>query len=201
MTATLRLSCDGEMLGSIAGKHALVELGLCTIDEQEICTFSVTVQPDGEAYEYGAREALRRPYQFFKENGQLPQEAAHLFIRFLENVAQGRKIELIFVNPGFDFAFIKTLLARYCADKVDLVGFRSYDITSYGCAALDLPLANGMSTGKLLAEAKIRYPMIAAAHSLLYQQNKRHNALEDALLQAELLRMLEKIIEKRCSNA
>lgn len=194
VTETCRLSCDGEMLGSIAGKHALVEIGVCTLDALVPRKWSVLIRPDGEAYEYGAKQVLRRPYEEYVTRGLLPQDATHSFIDFLGNVSGKLPPELIFVNPAFDFAFLKSLLARYSEDMVTVIGFRAYDITSYACAVFGRKLGNNMSTSKVWKLMAYHFPEI---YKKWYTGNSKHSAEEDAVDQAKLLTALEEIVFSR----
>ena len=98
-----RLHVDGEMLGGIPGKHPLVEIGCCSVDEPKAPTFSVLIRPpEGAPYEYGARKVLRRPFEEYVRDGLNPQDASHMFIEFLKSSAKGRQLEVSCVNPGFD---------------------------------------------------------------------------------------------------
>ena len=190
-TNVCRLHVDGEMLGGIPGKHPLVEIGCCSVDEPKAPTFSVLIRPPKSApYEYGARKVLRRPFEECVRDGINPQDASHAFIEFLKSAARGRKLEISCVNPGFDIGFIKFFLSTYADDETGAVGYKSYDVVSYACAAFRLPLTD-MSTGKA-------WTLLRERHTLIYDRHfvgiGTHTALVDALAQTALLRALEEMV-------
>lgn len=184
-----RFHVDGEMLGSIPGKHPLVEIGCCTVSTRgSMETFEVLICPHDAPYEYGAYKVLRRPYQDYVVSGVDPRDAAHRFIDFLKRVAAGRKIEISCVNPGFDFGFLKTFLSMYANDETGIVGFKSYDVVSYACGVFRQPLGE-MSTSKAWDLIRLHAP---ALYEEYYPGQVTHNALQDAIDQTMLLLTLEK---------
>ena len=190
-TNVCRLHIDGEMLGSIPGKHPLVEIGCCSVDESKARTFSVLIRPPEDApYEYGAREVLRRPFEEYVRDGLNPQDASHAFIEFLKSAARGRKLEISCVNPGFDIGFIKFFLSAYADDETGAVGYKSYDIVSYACAAFRLPLTN-MSKSRAWSLLRERHTLIYDKH---FAGEGTHTALTDALSQTTLFCALEEMV-------
>ena len=189
-----RFHLDGEMLGSIPGKHALVEIALCTVAPKgESETFSVLIRPEGGPYEYGAMQVLRRSYEEYLRVGIDPRDASHKLIEFIRRVAGRRKIEISCVNPGFDIGFIKVFLEKYASDETGVTGFKSYDVVSYACASFGLSLSD-MSTGKawklLLEKAK-------HLHDKYFEGVGNHNALVDAIAQTSLLLALEEYVREK----
>jgi hypothetical protein len=188
---TCRISLDAEMLGGIVGFHSIVEIGACNIEPKEtIKKFSVLIQPAGGSYEYGARRVLRRPYSDFQRDGIDPRDAAHQFIEFLNEVSSGKNVEIICVNPGFDFGFLKNFLHTHCSDTVGVIGYKAFDITSYMCAVFGLPVGS-MSTGKAWKIIQAQYPRL---YEQYYPGEASHSATQDAVDQAMLLIAAEKIV-------
>ena len=194
-SAVCRFHLDGEMLGSIPGKHALVEIALCTVAQKgERQEFYVLIRPDGGPYEYGAMRVLRRSYEDYLRDGIDPRDAAHKLIEFLKSISNGRKIEISCVNPGFDIGFLKVFLAFYADDEVGVIGFKSYDVVSYACASFDLPLSE-MSTGKAWRLLLEKAPYL---HLKYFKGEGNHNASVDTDAQTDLLLALEEYVwEKR----
>lgn len=189
-----RFHLDCEMLGSIPGKHALVEIALCTVvPTEESETFAVLIRPDGGPYEYGAKKVLRRSYEEYVLDGFDPRDAAHKVIEFLKLISKGRKIEISCVNPGFDIGFVKVFLDRYASDEVGVVGFKSYDVVSYACAAFGFRLTN-MSTGKAW---KLLFERARHLYDKYYKEREKHTALVDVIAQTELLLALEEYVREK----
>lgn len=186
-----RFHLDGEMLGSIPGKHPLVEIGCCTVSPLDAMkTFEVLICPYDAPYEYGAYRVLRRPYEEYRNKGVDPRDAAHRFIDFLKDVASGRKIEISCVNPGFDFGFIKTFLSMYADDETRIIGYKSYDVISYACGVFRQPLSE-MSARKAWALIKDQAPSV---YEKYFPGVIIHNALKDAVDQTMLLLALEECV-------
>lgn len=186
-----RFHVDGEMLGSIPGKHPLVEIGCCTVSLRDSMeTFEVLIRPYDAPYEYGAYKVLRRPYEEYRDKGVDPRDAAHMFIDFLKRVADGRKIEISCVNPGFDFGFFKNFLSTYADDETGIIGFKSYDVVSYACGVFRKPLSE-MSTCKAWTLIKSRAPSV---YEKYFPGTITHNALKDAIDQTMLLLALEECV-------
>ncbi len=190
-TNVCRFHFDGEMLGSVAGKHPLVEIGCCTVSRPEdMKKFEVLIRPFDAPYEYGARNVLRRPYQEYHDCGVDPRDAAHAFIDFLKSVAGGRKIEISCVNPGFDIGFLKVFLSTYADDEVGVIGYKAYDVVSYACGVFRLPLSQ-MSAVKAWGLLKEWSKEI---HDKYFRGLITHNALQDAIDQTMLLLALEEYV-------
>lgn len=186
-----RFHIDGEMLGSIPGKHPLVEIGCCTVTPRDSMeTFEILISPYDAPYEYGAYKVLRRPYEEYRASGVDPRDAAHQFIDFLKRVARGRKIEISCVNPGFDFGFLKMFLSMYADDETGVVGFKPYDVVSYACGVFRRPLSE-MSTSKAWALIKSQAPSV---HEKYFPGTITHKALKDAIDQTMLLLALEECV-------
>lgn len=191
-TEICRFHFDGEMLGGVPGTYSLVEIGCCTIDDKDQKTSSILVRPDCTSYEYGAFKVLRRPYSEYIASGVLPQDAAHQFISFLLDTAQGRSVEISCVNPGFDFGFLKVFLEKHAPDTVSCIGFKAFDVVSYACGVFALPLGS-MSTGKAW---RILKEMVPELHRNYFPGDGTHNALQDALDQTKLLLALEAYVRQ-----
>ena len=183
-----RFHFDGEMLGSIPGKHPLVEIGCCNVvPRSEMKTFEGLIRPFDAPYEYGARRVLRRSYEEYMSNGEDGRDVAHRFIDYLHSTAGGRKIEISCVNPGFDIGFLKVFLDAYANDEVTVIGYKTYDVVSYACGVFKLPLSE-MSKGKAWEMIKQKS---AEIYNKYFPGEMTHNALQDAIDQTALLLALE----------
>ena len=171
------ISVDVETAGPNPGGYAMLSIGACTVAEP-VETFYVEIKPDKDAFSLEALEVSGLSMDELRENGVPPERAMGQFADWVNNVTpeNNRPIFVAF-NAPFDWAFVNDYFHRYLGHNP--FGHSALDMKAYFMGASGVAWSD---TGfeKATSYYKINHPLT-------------HNALQDALDQAELFRkMLEK---------
>ena len=167
------ISVDVEASGPNPGDYSLLAIGACVAYEPTT-TFSVELQPVNDAFTPEAMAVGGLDLERLRADGVPPEQGMR---RFSDWVTQStpRDQHPVFVgfNAPFDWMFVADYFHRFLGEN------------PFGHKALDIKALFMGTTGNRWGETSYRD---LAAHYRLEQRSLTHNALEDALAQAALLR-------------
>lgn len=168
------ISVDVETSGPIPGEYSLLTIGAVNVDDPSQ-TFECTLKPLSRNADPKAMEVIGLSLEDLERTGVTPQEAMSRFSQWLEEVIDVNE-SAVFVgfNASFDWSFINYYFHRFAGENP--FGFSALDIKAYymgrmGCSWSDT-----------------RSSKIAAV--LRPKTRGTHDALDDALYQAELFRLI-----------
>ena len=170
------ISVDVETAGPNPGQYAMLSIGACTVTEP-VETFYVEIQPDQEAFSLEAIQVSGLSMDELRKNGVPPEQAMRQFADWVIKITPPnyRPIFVAF-NAPFDWMFVNDYFHRYLGQN------------PFGHSALDMKAffmgARGVTWGDTGFEKVTKYYKI--------DRPLTHNALQDALDQAEVFKkMLE----------
>ncbi|CAM2187882.1 3'-5' DNA exonuclease Cap18 [Paraburkholderia sacchari] len=168
------ISVDVETAGPIPGEYSLLSIGACNADEPAQ-TFACKLKPTTRNADPAALKVTGLSLERLEHEGLEPHAAMQAFQEWVELVA-GADGSPVFVgfNAAFDWSFVNYYFHRYLGKNP--FGFAALDIKS-------LYMGTVRSTW-----SGTRSSQIAAA--LKPSLKSDHDALHDALYQAELFRTI-----------
>lgn len=173
---------DVETAGGIPDEYALLSIGACTVVHPRQ-TFYIELQPDRDAYDPQAMAIHGLSLETLRRDGVPPALAMKQFETWV-NQAVPPTLKPIFVafNAPFDWMFVHTYFLRYL--KRNPFGHKALDIKAFymGMSAKPWERTSGAELHRLVRQA----------------DGLTHNALQDAIDQAELF---EKLLDQIESNS
>jgi DNA polymerase III epsilon subunit-like protein len=175
------ISIDVETSGPIPGEFSLLSIGACHVDD-EAKTFSCELKPINGNADPKALEVSGLSLEALARTGRPPEVAMAEFASWIQQTT-GDDATPIFVgfNAPFDWSFINYYFHKFVG--ANPFGFSALDIKAYYMGA----------TGSSWRETRSS----AIESDLKPQHRSDHNALHDALYQAELFRLMRKRIGLR----
>jgi DNA polymerase III epsilon subunit-like protein len=169
------ISIDIEAAGPVPSTFSMLSLGAVVVDDPKK-TFYVELKPVNDKFAPDAMKVVGRTLQDFAKNGREPKEVMIAFRDWLVSVAAAAKPVFVGFNAAFDWAFVNFYFHEYLGENP--FGFGGIDIKSYymgmtGCTWEDT------RSSHMRSELKGPSP-----HT--------HNALDDAVEQAEMFRRMMK---------
>lgn len=171
-TSEVYISVDVETAGPVPGAYSLLTIGACDAFETTQ-TFSCEIKPINDAAVPAALKVSGLSLQDLAKTGLEPNDAMAKFANWIEAVAHGRTPVFVGFNAPFDWAFINHYFHQFHGGN------------PFGFSALDIKALYMGATGCSWAET--RSSKVAERVSPTLEGN--HNALQDALYQAELFRL------------
>ena len=170
------ISVDVETAGPIPGEYSLLSIGACDV-EDDSKTFACELQPINQNAVPKALEVTGLSLERLEKEGLSPKVAMQQFSDWVESIA-GSEHDVVFVgfNAPFDWSFINYYFHKYLG--ANPFGFMALDIKSYYMGKMKCDWKDTTSS-------KI-------AKKINPQRRGDHDALHDALYQAEIFRMLQK---------
>jgi len=167
------ISVDIEASGPIPGEYSMLELGACNAYD-ETQTFQCKFKPTTMRAAPGALEVSGLSLEELAGVGVEPDDGMIRFKLWIHSLV-GEDAVPVFVglNAPFDWSFINYYFHRYVGENP--FGFRALDVKSYYMGAAGCSWADTRSS------------QIAA--NLNPTRRGDHDALHDALYQAELFRL------------
>lgn len=167
----LFISVDIETTGPIPEEYSMYQLGACLVKETSEKFFE-EIQPLNENYVLEALTSCGVTIEELKIKGSPPQEAMQKFAEWIKKVSTARKKRPVFTafNATFDWMFIHWYMHKFLGSNP--FGISGLDIKAYYM---------GFKRCSWEETRKSRIPKIF--HS---QRPHTHNALDDAIEQAEL---------------
>lgn len=174
------ISVDIEASGPIPGEYSMLSIGACRVDNWDK-TFECELQPINANYDPAAMEATGLKLENFEKNGLPPTEAMNLFTGWLEKQKQSDgKLVFVGFNAPFDWSFINYYFLKYCHKNP--FGFSALDIKAY---YMGITGCHWSETSSSQIAKKVNPEKIGD-----------HNPLHDALYQAELFTLINKLNSK-----
>ena len=167
-------SVDIETAGPNPGQYSLLSIGACTVDERR-STFYVELQPVNEEMTSESFVIHQLELDRFIEIGQPPLNALEKFENWiLSNCQSGSRAVFVAFNAPFDWMFINDYFHRYLGRN------------PFGHSAVDIKSLYMGLTGVDWSLTSMRF----VGQSYLQGQALSHNALEDALNQADIFEQM-----------
>ena len=167
------VSVDVETSGPIPGRYSLLSIGACTIYGDDV--FSCELKPLNGNADPKAMEVIGLSLDDLKQTGLTPQRAMSRFSNWLDGI-RGQMGSLVFVglNAPFDWSFVNYYFHRFM--RRNPFGYTALDIKAYymGVTGCRWTHATSTAMSKTLRPSKV----------------PDHDALHDALFQAELFRLI-----------
>lgn len=170
------VSVDVETAGPIPGEYSLLSIGACSVDEPH-WTFSMELKPINSNADPKALEVTGLSLEDLEQTGTAPPDAMRAFAIWLEELRRNDEmLVLVGLNAPFDWSFVNYYFHRFFGSNP--FGFAALDIKAYymgvfGCRWTDT------TSSKM---AGVLDPQLSGDH----------DALHDALYQAELFRLMRK---------
>jgi len=173
------ISVDIEAAGPVPATYSMLSVGAAAVDDPKE-TFYVELKPTSDQFVPDAMKVIGRTLQDFAEKGRAPKDAMGDFSEWLARVGKNGKPVFVGFNAVFDWAFVNFYFHHFLGENP--FGFGGIDIKSYymgmtGCRWDDT------RSSRISSEFKGPAP-----HT--------HNALDDAIEQAEIFRRMKKAAGK-----
>lgn len=170
------ISVDVETAGPIPGKYSLLSIGACLVeDDGQI--FECILKPTSDDFDPKALEVSGLSFDLLRAKGLPPSEAMSAFKDWIDSVT-GKGATPVFVgfNAPFDWSFINYYFHMYLGSNP--FGFTALDIKA-------LYMGSAKSSWRDTRSSKM-------AEKLNPSGQGTHDALSDAIYQAELFRLVMK---------
>jgi ribonuclease T len=169
------ISVDVETAGPIPGEYSLLSIGACNVD-RPARTFACELKPLNRNAVPEAIKVTGLSLDELEQRGLAPQDAMRQFDSWLQGEVAAEDSTLVFVglNAPFDWSFVNYYFHRYLGRNP--FGFTALDIKAYYMGV----------TGCRWSETRSS----RMAVYLKPQRSADHQALSDALYQAELFRLI-----------
>lgn len=170
----LFVSVDVETAGPIPGEYSLLSIGACLVSDPGV-TFSCEMRPINDNADPAALKVSGLSLDSLKETGLDPAEAMAQFGNWLEqSVGSERRAVFVGFNAPFDWSFVNYYFHRFTGRN------------PFGFAALDIKALYMGATGCDWSDTRSS----RIAEHLKPELRGDHDALNDALYQAELFRLI-----------
>jgi ribonuclease T len=170
------ISVDVEAAGPLPPTYSMLSLGAVVVDDPQ-ATFYVEFKPLNDKSVPAAMKVVGRTLQGFARTGRDPKDAMAGFRDWLGSVAKAATPVFVGFNATFDWAFVNFYFHQYLGENP--FGIGGLDIKSYYM---------GLSGGTWEDTRSSRI----AAEFKDSSRRHTHNALDDALEQAELFRRMRR---------
>ncbi len=174
------VSVDIEAAGPVPMTYSMLSLGAAVVDDPKE-TFYVELKPTNDQFVPEAMKVVGKTLRDFEKSGSTPQEAMGQFRDWLARVAKNGKPVFVGFNAVFDWAFVNFYFHQFLGENP--FGFGGIDIKSY---YMGMTGASWEDTRSSRISAELKGPSL---HT--------HNALDDAVEQAEMFRRMRKKATER----
>ncbi|MDM8532885.1 exonuclease domain-containing protein [Anaerolineales bacterium HSG25] len=167
------ISVDIEASGPVPGEYSMLSMGACVVYDTAQ-TFYAELKPLNQKFVPAALEVAGLSLSELAETGLEPQVGMTQFEGWVKTVANGDKPVFVAFNATFDWMFTTYYFHRFLGRNP--FGISGLDVKAYYMGKLDTSW--GQTTKRNI---KPRF---------MSKRQHTHNALDDALEQAELFRNL-----------
>jgi ribonuclease T len=169
----LFISVDVETAGPIPGRYSLLSIGACDVYDPAR-QFSCELKPITTAFVPEALAVTGLSLDALAERGLDPKDAMKRFAAWARSLSQnGESLVFVGFNAAFDWSFVNYYFHQFLGDNP--FGFAALDIKSLYMGAAGCDWSNTRSSRMVEA--------------LKPRSAGNHNALQDAIFQAELFRL------------
>lgn len=166
------ISVDVEASGPVPGVYSLLSIGASHVYD-EAANFECILKPVFPKYDPKAVEVTGFDLNVLMRDGLPPATAMAKFAEWVEDSSKGRTPVFVGMNAAFDWSFVNYYFHVF------------HKSNPFGFAPLDIKALFMGVTGSRWADSKSS----SMSKLLLPNRKANHNALEDALAQAELFRL------------
>lgn len=167
-------SVDVETSGPIPGEFSLLTIGACVVDD-ETKTFSARLKPLNQNFIPAAMEVTGLSLDELERTGLAPDAAMSAFGQWVAECARdGSTPVFVGLNAPFDWGFINFYFHKFLG------------LNPFGFSALDIKALYMGATGCTWKETSSSQ----IAKRVSANRSGTHDALDDALYQAELFRLV-----------
>ncbi len=174
------ISVDVETAGPIPGEYSMLTLGACCVDDTSR-TFSCSIKPISDKFVPEALEVTGLSLDTLAKNGLPPDVAMRNFAVWVESLCPQLELPVfVGLNAPFDWSFVNYYFHRFTGTN------------PFGFTALDIKAVYMGATGSMWQDTRSS----AMASRLNPTLQGDHDALHDALYQAELFRLTRGLIKR-----
>ncbi|RLM19144.1 DNA polymerase III subunit epsilon [Brenneria alni] len=174
------ISVDVETAGPIVGEHSMLTVGACLAHQPEV-SFSVMLKPISDKSIAEALEVSGLTLMQAERDGLMPVEAMSKFAAWIAtNLPKDSTPVFVGLNAPFDWGFVNHYFLKYLGDN------------PFGFTALDIKALFMGVTGCSWYETRSS----AIDKVVNPSQKGDHDALHDAIYQAELFRRIYDLSQK-----
>lgn len=172
-TAEVYISIDVEAAGPVPGEYSMLSLGACLVDAPKT-NYYVEFRPTSLRFVPEALQVGGLSLEQLQETGHEPAKAMGKLRDWVLQMAASRRPVFVGFNASFDWSFVNWYFHMYLGENP--FGIGALDIKAYymgltGCAWSET------TSGQLMPEFQ------PTSH-------QTHNALDDAIAQAEIFAKL-----------
>lgn len=170
-------SVDIESSGPIPGEYSMLSIGACLVDAPET-TFERTFKPLNRNADPEALAVTGFTLEELELSGMKPKQAMTELDLWVQEACVGNAMPVfVGLNAPFDWSFVNYYFHRFCGSNP--FGFTALDIKAYYMGV----------TGSSWRDTRSS----AMSSRLRTTQSGNHNALQDAVYQAELFRLVREL--------
>lgn len=171
------ISVDVETSGPIPGEFSMLTLGACCVDDPSK-NFACSFKPINENFVPEALEVTGLSLARLAEEGLAPDIAMRKFAAWVGSLStEGHTPVFVGLNAPFDWSFVNYYFHRFAG--ANPFGFTAVDIKALFMGATGCAWQDTRSS--------------AIAHRVHPTLQGNHDALHDALYQAELFRLIRQL--------
>lgn len=171
------ISVDIESSGPIPGEYSMLSIGACLVDAPET-TFERTFKPLNRNADPEALAVTGFTLAELELSGTKPQQVMNELQLWVKAACSGDAMPVfVGLNAPFDWSFVNYYFHRFCGSNP--FGFTALDIKAYYMGV----------TGSSWRDTRSS----AMASRLRTIQADNHNALQDAVYQAKLFRLVREL--------
>ena len=174
------ISVDIEASGPIPVVFSMLSIGACLV-EDDLITFKRLLKPISDGFDPKAMEVSKMTLADLRATGMEPTIAMAEFRNWVVAVSKDRTPVFVGLNAAFDWSFVNYYFHRFLSDN------------PFGFAPLDIKAFYAGVTGSTWMDAKSS----KMTKKLGATKVANHDALEDAIAQAELFRLSLEYTAKR----
>lgn len=167
------ISIDVETAGPIPGEYSMLSIGACVVADSS-ATFECEFKPINDRFVPEALEVSGLSLDRLKRDGMEPEAAMRRFRAWIDEVAGDATPVFVGFNAPFDWSFVNYYFHKFTGENP--FGFTALDIKALWMGVSGCTWADTRSS--------------RIAEEIHPQLNGDHDALHDALYQAELFRLI-----------
>jgi DNA polymerase III epsilon subunit-like protein len=172
----LYISVDIEASGPIPGEFSLLSLGACVVGDPAR-NFYVELAPLNDNFTEEAMRTCDLSLTGLRDHGTEPRAAMEQLRDWVRQTTNGARAVFVGFNAPFDWSFVNYYFVKFCGADRNPFGHSALDIKAYYMGAYKTSWAE--------TSMRLLPPELHAPDKPLV-----HNALEDAIQQAEIFERL-----------